>query len=118
MDKQKINKSIARATGLVPFLFLLSISIFYLWVKVAEGHLPSYGNPDPKFYPFLHHLSTILMLLLPVSFLLWCGTIFTASFLSSWKTMQYTHLPGLLGFALIALLIFFDPMGILNWLAD
>ncbi|MGB0930929.1 MAG: hypothetical protein ACPGVB_09145 [Chitinophagales bacterium] len=118
MDTQKTNKTLAKMTGLIPFLYLLSIGFFFLWVKIAEGHFPSYGNPDPKSYPILHSIGIILMLLVPISFLVWTGTVVKSLIDYSWKAMYGHFLLGFLGFSLIVGLVVFDPMGIVNWLAD
>lgn len=118
MDYQKVNKLISKTTSLMPFIFLLFITAFFLFVGAKQGQFPTYGNPDPKDYPILLSIEQILMLAVPISFVLWLLMILKSILTKKWKDMQVDFWIGILGFLLVLVVITFDPMGILNWLAD
>ena len=108
-----MNNRIAQISALVPFIYLIFIWTFFIGVKTSISD----GNPDPKNYPEFFFISNILMLLVPFSFLLWVVVIIKSIFESNWELIRFSPL-GIIGFSLIVLLVKFDPMGILNWLAD
>lgn len=112
-----MNKIIFKISAVMPFIYLLFISVFFLLVGAYERDLPSYGNPDPKNYPILFFIENILLLLVPISFVIWLVIVFK-SINKNWKSIQKDFLTGIFGFLLLILLVKFDPMGILNWLAD
>lgn len=118
MEYGKIYKKLTKLSALLPFIYLIFITMFFFWVSIEEGNYPTYGKPDPKNYLILHFISTILMLLIPISFITWLVLIFQSIIRLNWKEIKYEFLFGVFGFLLIILLIKFDPMGILNWLAD
>lgn len=106
----------------LPALWLALLGLFTLAVAVQQGHLPFYGNPDPKdtallvalYYPVLGLLPVVLASL-PVSLLL---TLFAA-----WRRFPIVPQRGftllyLLGLALFLLLIPGDPLGLVEWLVD
>jgi len=102
----------------MPYFYLIFISLFFIWVRISEGHFPSYGNPDPKNFPILHFIQVIMMLLIPISFIFWLAMVIRAIVSRNWKQIRVDVLIGTIGFLLIVLLVKFDPIGILNWLAD
>ena len=118
MEYQKKNKLIARTSALIPFTYLTFIGLFFSIVKLSESEFPTYGNPDPKKFPVLLFTSNILMLLIPISFILWFVIIVKSIIDRKLRALQQDVLIGVLGFLLIVLMVQFDPMGILNWLAD
>lgn len=118
MDYQKVNKLISKTASLTPFIFLLFIAAFFLFVGVKQGHFPTYGNPDPKSYPILLSIAQIFMLVVPVSFVLWLLILLKSILTKTWKVMQQDFWIGILGFLLVLIVINIDPMGILNWLTD
>jgi len=118
MEFQKTNSLITKTAVFVPFLYLVFIAGFFFWVRLNEGHFPTYGNPDPKSYPVLLFIEIILLLLTPVGFLLWIIVVFVAVFRSDWRPFRWWFMIGGFGYLMIILLVKFDPIGILNWLAD
>ena len=106
----------------LPAFWLLLLGLFTLAVTVQEGHIPFYGNPDPKdtgllvalYYPVLGLLPAVLASL-PISFML--------TLLAYWPRFPLVPQRGItllnvLGLALFLLLIPGDPLGLVEWLAD
>jgi hypothetical protein len=89
-----------------------------MWARIKLGHFPTYSNPDPKVFPTFYFVEVILMMIIPLSFVLWVISNTLLLQQSRWKVKQPSFWLGILGFSLIVLLVVFDPMGILNWLAD
>ena len=118
MNSQKTNNIITRVSALMPYFYLTFISLFFIWVRISDGQFPSYGNPDPKNFPILYFIEVILMLLIPISFIFLLVMVVRSISSRNWRQIRIEFLIGTIGFLLIVLLVKFDPMGILNWLAD
>lgn len=102
----------------MPFFYLFFTLAFFLWVSFTVGHFPSYGNPDPKNYAVLFLIENCLLIFVPISFLVWIVLGVRAFLYSTWKQEKNVFLIGILGFFLIALVMKFNPMQFLDWLAD
>lgn len=118
MEQDTFLRNVLRISALTPFFYFLTIGLFILWIILTEGHFPSYGNPDPKNYPLFHIFEIISMLLVPIGFILWIFLIILSMINQRWTFIRLYFTIGTFGFLLILLLVRFDPMGVLNWLAD
>ncbi|MGB1204174.1 MAG: hypothetical protein ACPG5B_00940 [Chitinophagales bacterium] len=118
MSFDKKTSTLIRIAAYIPFVYVASIIVFFVIVSFAEGHFPTYSNPDPKFYPNLYHFQLIIGFFVPIAFLFWliilCLSFFYRNLLANSKYLWL----GLVGFSLLAAIIIFDPMEIINWLAD
>jgi len=118
MNHHKPITFLTKITAYIPFVYIASIIIFFVIVTFSEGHFPTYANPDPKFYPNLYNFQLIIGLCVPIAFLFWIAilglSIFRRYLL---ENSRYLWL-AFLGFSLLVAIIIFNPMDIINWLAD
>lgn len=63
----KIWKIAFNIIGILPLFFILSILTFYFHTAHRVGHLPTYGNPDPKYTGLYNHYSPLIHF----TFLVW-----------------------------------------------
>ncbi len=105
-----------------PWLWLILFSMFVITTSLQIGHLPTYGQPDPKDAGLstLFYMPTIVLLIgvvgtTPVGFgltliKLWKG------FLQSVKWREVIFYLG--GLGLFYLFVMSDVVGLITWLAD
>jgi hypothetical protein len=105
----------------LPWVWLLLFLLFVLVTALQVGHLPAYGQPDPK-DASLGFLTTPLLILLLVTMAAAPFGIALAiaklwqdipSFVGRREVLVY-----LAGTALFFLFIFSDAAGLITWLAD
>ncbi len=105
-----------------PWLWLALFGLFVVGVSLQVGHLPTYGQPDPK------DAGAISLLYVPTIFLLlWVlATVPTALVMVIFaKAAKLTQpfqrrdiIIYLAGMALFALLVFGNVAGLMTWLGD
>lgn len=103
---------------LLPLLTISTLLIFYLLTALEVGHLPTYGNPDPKFTTFAP-LGNLVLIGLVVS-------VATAAFwavIATYLGKHYPHQRLWFSFALyilpiVAFFIVNNFTPIMVWLLD
>jgi len=113
---------LARVIVYSPWLWLLLFALYVIGVALQVGHLPTYGQPDPK------DAGAISLLYMPTIFLLlWVlATVPTALALALFSKAAKLEQPFqrrdvivyLVGMALFALVVFGDVAGLMTWLGD
>jgi len=118
ISKKKLDTIFIYGVALAPWIYAISIILFYLHSSALLGRFPTYANPDPKdlfiynFYgwiinPFLL-ISFITFFIWPIAFIVYVST----SRLYEWKKPLLLLIAG----HIASLFIYFSP--IFEWYID
>jgi hypothetical protein len=116
----RIGRLVLSAFYAAPWTWLLAFGVLFTLALAQFGHVPSYGNPDPKqvagtWVPYW----AIYLLLIPT--LLSPAIVLTETVvrLVTKSGIRARALAGYaVGFALFASIAFADAFGLMNWLLD
>jgi len=108
----------------IPRVWLFIFSIFVLLVTLQVGHLPTYGQPDPKFAGAVSIIfyNPVMLLLVLVIITTPIGVIWSVGKLL-WNARQKSHISREAIFCLVGLGLFwaitrYDTVGLMDWLFD
>jgi|RhiMethySRZTD1v2_1073278.scaffolds.fasta_scaffold413574_2 cation transporter-like permease len=115
-------RAVLALIALVPWLWLALFAVLAAAASLHLGRLPRYNNPDPKEIAHLSLLyATTSALLVPViaSPLAMTACLAVRSFVSpDIRNERWRLLAHALGYALAAVLIFGDVLGLGSWFLD
>ncbi len=113
------------AVTLLPWLWLTVFALFVVLVTRRVGHLPTYGQPDPKVVDGVSYLYYPIMLLLPavlispIAWLLINGLASAGKIDFPRRRMQLAlYVAGILLFSLVLFGQVGGLGGLMNWLLD
>ena len=119
--EHKPLQALWRAICYLPWVWLILLALFTLGTTFQVGHLPYYGNPDPKdtgtlvllYFPIIIGIPTLF-----ASIPIWSivGVIIerTTTYRFRWQNV----LLYIVGMFMCAWVAFSDVAGLLTWLAD
>jgi hypothetical protein len=111
-----------RLIALLPLTWLVLFALLTLAVTWQQGHVPGYGNPDPKdtgvlvalYYPVIT-LLPVVVASIPMGLALTLMALWSRFLL---RLERQTTILYLLGALLFVLLVTVEPLGLLTWLGD
>jgi hypothetical protein len=113
---------LAKLALYLPWIWLVLFALFVLAATAQGGHLPAYGNPDPKdvgFGGFLYYPIIVLLLIVMATIPIGVGLAAVKllrdmpAYLSRREALAY-----LLGIGLVLLVSISDFAGLMTWLGD
>ena len=118
LSKKKIDTVFIHGVALAPWIFAITILIFYFHTTILLGRSPTYANPDPKdlfIYNFYGWIINPFLIITFITFFIW-PIIFimhvSTSSLYKWKKPLLLHISG----HALAFIIFLSP--IFDWYID
>lgn len=103
----------------VPWLWLLSLTLFVVVTAVVYGQFPSYGQPDPKELPLLYWPTFLLLLSTLASFPIWgMMTLFSLRPIFPINPTRRQIASYILGLLLAFFVLFNDVAGLMTWFLD
>jgi len=119
---QFLLRALLALVAMAPWLWLVLFAALAASATVHLGRLPRYNNPDPKHIAdlaLLYGITNGLLIPMALSPLAISACLAVRSFVSPdirderWRLVVYG-----LGYALAALVIFGDPLGLSDWFLD
>ncbi|WP_295557987.1 hypothetical protein [uncultured Hyphomicrobium sp.] len=119
---QSIGRGLLALFYAAPWAWLLCFAAFTAAATYVTGHVPSYGNPDPKQIDDLWILYTLVVMWLGLTLLspfVVAAHAFARVVSSPAPHLERQHLlVYALGATLVAYIIVGDPAGLATWLWD
>jgi hypothetical protein len=104
--------------GFIPLFFSSSILAFYFKVANKYNHLPTYGNPDPKYTGFYQSYNEFIEISFSLTFIVFFLWVFIVAFYLKKRKTEDSLLPVYFSTItyLVAFFILFSE--IFNWYVD
>ena len=119
--ENKPLQTLWRAICYLPWVWLILLAIFAVGVTIQVGHLPYYGNPDPKDTGILAPLHFLIILGIPTLFAsipIWGISGIIIKLTTTYRFRWYDVVLYLLGMFMCGWVTFSDFAGLMTWLAD
>jgi hypothetical protein len=117
----KIWKIVFYTLGLIPLTLIIPLLTFYFHTAHLVGHLPTYGNPDPKdtgLYSFYSPMINLGFTFWFIGFLIWLLMLIIYAYVKQKKQISGLRKPILLGAFLNLSILFLFFSTITEWYAD
>lgn len=101
-----------------PLVWLLSLYLLALRAASVLNRLPTYSNPDPKNLPFDIHYSLTFFGLLGALYAIVLFPVVATMSIKVLPVKRHLWIAYVIGAIAVAIQLYYDPYGLINWLLD